>query len=362
MSLRIVTPALCSLIATLVLFAPPRAVAGPQPFYGVAATGVPTAQELQLAARAGAQSVRINMPWRFVEPSRGMRNWRSVDRIVGDAAAAGLEVVPLLAGTPAWVNANPAQPPIHSTDQMNIWFAFARDAAARYGAGGSFWAENPLIVPRPIQYWQVWNEVNLGQFWGGRPSPRRYLGLVAVTRDGLHAADPQAKILMAGLIPFQSAAKNTVSGRNYLEGLYKPKLRKRAKELISAVAVHPYGKTPKITLKGLNKMRLTLDRAKARKTPLWVTEFGWSTGGYDLRASPVPSSLQGQATKLRNAYRAMRKERKRLRLKRAFYFSLSDYDQPGVEDNWATRMGLLDLGGQPKPSFYAFARQAGGTP
>jgi len=353
---------LCSLIAAVALAAPAAATAKPKMFYGVSAAGFPAAADLQRAARGGAKSVRLTIPWRIVEPSRGMRNWRNVDEFIAAATSAGLDVLPLLSGTPAWLGPNPARAPIYSQDQRDVWYGFVRDAAARYGENGTFWALNPGIPPRPFEFWQVWNEVNLGSFWGGRPSPRDYLDLVGLTREGLRAADPGARILHAGLIPFKSASGSSLSGKKYLRALYKRKRRKRAKELIDAVAVHPYGRTPKIALKSLRQMRLTLNEAGARKTPLWVTEFGWSTGGFDWNRCPFPATLQGQAKKLRKTYKEMRKQRKMLRLRRTYYFSLSDFDQPGVADNWSTRMGLLDLNGQPKPAWFAFVERAGGTP
>jgi hypothetical protein len=57
----------------------------------------------------------------------------------------------------------------------------------------------------------------------------------------------------------------------------------------------------------------------------------------------------------------MKRNARRLRLQRAFYFSLADFD-PQNSGSWQSRMGLFGLDGQPKPAWFAFARAAGGQP
>ena len=54
---------------------------------------------------------------------------------------------------------------------------FGRFVAAligRYGPEGSFWTANPILPKRPIEAWQIWNEPNLGELWGGAPNAAEY--------------------------------------------------------------------------------------------------------------------------------------------------------------------------------------------
>lgn len=98
-----------------------------------------------------------------------------------------------------------------------------------------------------------------------------------------------------------------------------------------------------------------------RELPIWVTEFGWSTGGELWNVSPVRADPAEQARWVKLSYKLMRKSAKRLRLRRALYFNHTDFDPAGT-DYWSARMGLFDLNGQPKPAWFAYVRQAGGTP
>ncbi len=56
--------------------------------------------------------------------------------------------------------------------------AYAGAFAARYGPGGSFWAEHPMIAPLPVTTYEIWNEPDGGHFWLPRPDPRRYAVVV----------------------------------------------------------------------------------------------------------------------------------------------------------------------------------------
>ena len=332
--------------------------AKPSEFFGVVPFGYPTSAELARIHRGGARSIRIGVSWPTIEPSQGVRNWEQLDAFIADASRNGIAVLPSFYGTPAWLSANSARPPIYSPAQRAAWTAFVRDAAARYGGLGTFWTARPDLPRRPLVIWQVWNEVNLGYYWGGPPNARAYLDLVGLTREALRAGDPSAKVLSAGLIPFKSAAAQTVAGDRFLSRLYK---MPAARKLIDAVDIHPYGSTPPIVLKSLHEMRTVLNRVGARRTPLWVTEFGWTTGGPGWESSPLRATLTQQAKRVSSTYRSLLKSRRRLRLKRAFYLSLADVPAPG-SGTWIDHMGLFDASGQPKPAWFAFVRRAGGQP
>ncbi len=125
------------------------------------------------------------------------------------------------------------------------------------------------------------------------------------------------------------------------------------------VAIHPYGKRPGVVLKFLRQMRGVLNAVGAKRTPIWATEFGWATGGVDWASSPLRATSAQQARWVAQTYAMMRSQAKRLRLKRAFYFSDNDF---GGIQSWIGQMGLFDTQGQPKPSWFAYARAAGGQP
>ncbi len=96
-----------------------------------------------------------------------------------------------------------------------------------------------MLTPRPIEDWQVWNEPNSRTWWRPRPDPKEYGKLLVMSAKAIHAADPQSRVLTAGIVaePTNSGA---IPGNEYLRGLYKSKAARRATDV---VAFHPYAPT-----------------------------------------------------------------------------------------------------------------------
>jgi hypothetical protein len=353
---RVLRPAI-AVLAAVITFAFPSGAGAAKSIFGAVSPEYLSPAQLQTAATGGVGTLRISVSWASIEQTPGKRDWQALDSLVADASKAGIELLPFLYGTPSWVSSNTAAPPIYSPEQRAAWTAFVRELTGRYGTQGVFWALHPEVPRRPIVVWQLWNEVNLRYYWGSRPNARRYADFARLTRGALREGDPAAKVLMAGLLPFDTVGAGNMPGNKYLQVLFKVK---GARKLFDAVAIHPYGNSAKIVIKFLLDTRNFLDRLGARSLPLWVTEFGWSTGGEGWSRSPLKATLGQQASRLAQTYKQMRKLRGALRLKRALYFSFKDYDPAGSD--WSTRMGLFDVNGQPKPAWPAYARQAGGQP
>ncbi len=363
--------AIAALAAALFLCVAPSAEAAGKRLVGV--NGVPAPSDAQMArlAAGGTDTIRISVGWRQIEPLPGFRNWVHLDSVVAGAVGAGMEVLPVLFHSPKWVSGNNgAVPPIYSDTGRTAWSAFVADLVARYGTNGTFWAAHPELPRRPFRHYQVWNEVNLRAFWGSRPNPRGYAELVKLTSRAL-SADPEAKLLLAGLIPFKTVGAGSVAGTSYLERLLK---FRNLRSHVDAVAVHPYGRLPRVVIKGIERIHDVLDPPRttksgkrtrragwSRKLPIFVTEFGWATGGELWDISPVQADLGQQARWVQRTYKLMRRNAKRLRLRRALYFTHTDFDAEGT-DYWSARMGLFDLSGNPKPAWFAYAESGGGTP
>jgi hypothetical protein len=327
--------------------------------FGVSSVSYPDAAQIQRIRAGGVRSLRVQLYWGHVEPSPGMRQWAELDRVVADAAVTGVTLVPFLFGTPPWLTSNPATPPLYSPRARDAWHAFVVDLVNRYGPNGEFWSLRSDLPRRPVRHYQLWNEVNLGIFWGSAPDPRAYGDFVKLTGRALGDADRRAELVAAGLIPFKSVGGGSVAGPRYLRRLLKVNgVRKH----LDAVAIHPYGRTPSRVVEALEDVRKLLNSRKAGSLPLWATEFGWSTGGADWSASPLKATPTQQAHWVRRTYQLLRKSRRELRLRRAFYYSLADYNLPNGGNSWITRMGLFDVNFQPKPAWFAYVRQAGGTP
>src|SRR5947209_19527953 len=96
-------------------------------------------------------------------------------------------------------------------------------------------------------------------------------------------------------------------------------------------------------------------------TPIWVSEFGWGTGGVKLQRSPIKATLSQQAHKLTKTYALFQRNAGNLGIARALWFSYSDRPPIGP-DFWTNHAGLFTVDGKAKPAWSAYAAAAGGTP
>jgi beta-glucosidase/6-phospho-beta-glucosidase/beta-galactosidase len=99
-------------------------------------------EDLDLLARAGADSVRWGIPWYRVEPAPGRFEWDWVDRVVDHLCALGLTcIVDLMHyGTPLWMTDS-----FVDRDYPRRVAAYAAAAATRYGDRLDVWT--PLNEP-----------------------------------------------------------------------------------------------------------------------------------------------------------------------------------------------------------------------
>lgn len=347
-------PLVLGLLAAVVglAAAAPAHAAPPRGFFGVVSEDVfaggydyqrPT---LSQQRAAGVTLLRQTFDWRYMEPVRGSFDFSMTDRFVLAAAKEGIEVMPLLFGEPAWASSRPAG----NTDRATFpprrvadFAAFTAAVAARYGAGGSLWREHPGVRPRPFRAYQVWNEPNLPIYWGSRPNPRRYTVLLRHTHRALHAVQPRAQLVTAGL----PKSKHGMSLRTFVRRMYAA----GARRWVDVLGVNPYAPSLKGITKQLREARAALPR-KARRTPLWITEIGWASGGPPTKGRRV--GVKGQERLVRSVFRTLARDRAKWRLRGIVYFAWRDaLPYPGGKDFWGLHTGLVDLSGQPKPAAVA---------
>jgi hypothetical protein len=84
---------------------------------------------------------------------------------------------------------------------LGMWTAPVRDADGSYRTAAAQYAEFVAALRWPVDahYVIVGNEPNHGNEWGGRPDPAGYARFLADVAAALRAADPQVKVLNAGL-------------------------------------------------------------------------------------------------------------------------------------------------------------------
>jgi hypothetical protein len=336
-------------VAACLLGIASQAGAAPRAFYGVTPADDPSSTEIARMGAGQVGTLRIFFVWGAVQPSPGAKlDWSHYDAIVGAAAKAGIRVLPTVYSSPSWAAQKPNYPP--TNDRLDDFQAFAKAAAERYGANGTFWSENPSTPKLPITDWQLWNEVNSPSFWYPRPNPGQYVDLLRAFDNGIEAGDPTANVVLAGLFR-TPRIKHGIPLDRYLPGIY----RHGGKGLFDAVAVHPYATTPREALDAVRDVRRIMSQFKDKKAPIWITEVGWATGG---PRTPLTVTRRRQAAYLRQTFGLMSRFRLRFKIAGVIWYSLRDL--PGGV--WFNHTGLFTQDFAPKPSWNAFVRLTGGSP
>jgi hypothetical protein len=364
----------CALALALVAFGASASVAQalPRGFWGVAPQANPTLEQLQRLHRGGVDSLRIPVVWSIVQPTRrSALNWSSIDQQVENASRAGIEVLPFLVGAPTWAVPLVPVPGGHgSKASRNLpvsgaagsgWSSFVAGAVARYGPGGSFWAEHPTVPPHPIRNWQIWNEPNF-EYFVARPNPAEYGRLVKRSAIAIKAVDPAAKVILAGLFArpkeaeFKRKRPIAYFATDFLDQMYERTPGIGSK--FQGVALHPYTTTFTRLTPYIEELRDVLKKNHDAAKKLWITELGWSSKPPALNNS-FAKGKQGQATQLKGAFKLLRNKQRKWRIQQVDWFSIDD--QAG-SCNFCDGSGLFAKGFVPKPSWYAFVRFAGGRP
>ena len=346
---RLVIAIVASLLVGLLTCAPAVA-ADDDPdraFFGMQDHRFPTAKDVAMMQRGGVGTLRVVFDGgveAFPEPAR----WGPYDELMTAAARQRVEVLPVLIGIPG------GRPRLHrprTRSQRATWARFVAGVAARYGRGGRFWELNPELEPRPITAYQVWNEPNLPAYWRPADDAAGYLRLVRLTRARLRAVDPDAQIVLGGLPDSRLGTRML----EYVRAIYA---QPGARTLFDVVALNPYAADAYGVLEKLDQVRAFMNRRGDDKTPIWITEVGWATGG---PASPFRTTRVGQATRLGDLLGLLLAHRPRLRLERLFVYGLQDRPYAASEKPWwGPRVGLFDVTGRPKPAWRTFADYTGG--
>lgn len=270
---------LLALLAALLVLAlappsPARAATGPE-YYGtnLQSLGVAPVSRWPLffdQLAVGQLGVnRFEVRWDLIEanaPDRGVHryDWSGLDALVGPLAARGLRLAPLFRYSPAWAQTARDELPPSSYPNFAMFLAAA---AQRYGPGGSFWAANPAIPPRPFLTYEVWNEPNLDQYaWNHRADPVAYAGLLRVVRPILKGVQPSAILL--GTLAWQTdgpgVAPNYVARLAAAGGL----------DQIDGMGYHPYAPDAQSTIDLVTGLRAQLAAAGHGALPIYANESG----------------------------------------------------------------------------------------
>lgn len=338
----------------------------PAKFWGAVPQSALSVDQYQRVHRGGVDTIRIPINWGAVQPSEDAAfDWSATDSQISEAARTGIDVLPFLAGVPAWAERQvsvgggvqvPATLPVAGRAKAG-WIAFCKAAVARYGPSGSFWSEHSDVPFQPLRNWQIWNEPNF-KFFVHKPNPAEYGQMVKISSTAIKGADSGAKVILAGLFAWPKGGNSKTGNHNlfaadFLEGLYRvPGIAAK----FDGIALHPYSARYQLLTPQVEEVREVMKKHHDAGTGLWITELGWSslTGG-----NSFAKGVAGQAQQLKGAFGLLVKNQRKWRVQRVYWFSIDDY---GAACNFCNGSGLFGQGFAPKKSWYAYVKFAGGTP
>jgi hypothetical protein len=150
------------------------------------------------------------------DPADPAYDWKSLDASVRSAAAHGLQPLLDVNTAPAWAEGpgrpSPALAPAGAwLPQPAALGQFAQALAARY-SGRFVDPANPAAGPLPrVRYFEIWAEENLSEhldpLWRGSEllGPAHYRAMLNAAYAGIHAASPDAQVIVGGLAPYGDA-------------------------------------------------------------------------------------------------------------------------------------------------------------
>jgi len=179
-----------------------------QTIFGAEMRNLTTAGGLnQMVAASSTWTRRNGVVWSSVEPTEGVYDWSAMAGLATElqnAYSAGMQVILIVRSTPEWARkmagTGPDCGPI-SSSKMAAFGSFMHDLVARYS-----------VPPYNVKYWELWNEEDAPYVSGnpvfgcwGDPTDAYggggyYAEMLKAAYPQIKAADPQAQVLVGGLL------------------------------------------------------------------------------------------------------------------------------------------------------------------
>lgn len=285
-------------------------------------------REIAQAHSLHAKLVRIEATWSVFEPlGSGQIDPQAqafTDRLVADAAAAGIKLIMLVDGTPCWASSAPSSLLSKCVpgrpSKANSWppadpatyAAFVAYLSKRYG-------DHLAAI-------EVWNEPDQANelYFAGPHKAQRYAALLKAAYPAIKQANPRVPVLAGSLV-----GSNGV----FLRALYAAGI----KGYYDGLAVHFYT----LTLAGLRATHET-QVANGDATPLWLDEFGWSSC-WPARRTQQEQACVTPATQAKNFQNIFRSLANTPYVAAEVFFKL--------QDSSGEQFGALNARGAHKPAF-----------
>ncbi len=224
--------------------------------------------------------VKQIFPWDDLEKRRGEWDFFRADQVVDEVEQKGLKLVIRLTDAPDW--SHPSVPGERGVDYIDA----PPDDLADFGTFCGTIADR---YQGRVAAYQVWNEPNLSREWGGKPpNAAEYTALLKVCSEAIHAADPAAVVISAGLAPTATDDLTAQPDDKYFQAMYDADFQ----QYVDAVGMHAPGySSPDLSLEQAQEQgiaswatfrhiedlrRIMVDRGDAAHQ-VAILEFGWTT-------------------------------------------------------------------------------------
>ena len=263
---------------------------------------------VKLAAECGVKKLRVGIGWEDVESERGVYQYSQWhEEYIDYALSNGMEIMGLFIYYNHLYD-NGETP--HSDEAINAFADFCAEAVRHYKG--------------KIKHFEVWNEYNLwGAFNNHNEPPETYAKMVIAASKAMKAVDPDVKVVAC-----------STCGCHY--EWVRRVMAAGAAPYIDILAPHPYSAIPCVAFPdegkgntvGMCEEFRKIAEAYGKKTPIWMTEVGWSS---QQDISGLTREWQAAATSRALALTATMREDDVLFWYDFLNDGLNAYD---VENNW----------------------------
>ncbi len=298
--------------------------------------------------------VKQTFAWEDIEPQREVWSIGRSDSLLAELDKRGLKVVARLSDAPSWVH-----PALGERGQPNGFIDAPPDNLADFARFCGVLADR---YKGRIYAYEVWNEPNLSREWGNQPpNAAGYVALLKACSDAIHAADPAAIVISAGLAPTGTYDATATPDDLFLQQMYDAGFQHYA----DAVGLHAPGySAPDVppqdgagghrffTFRHVEDLRRIMIANGDAAHQIELLEVGWTTDQKDANYAWFAVDEATQAKDFVDAYQyAADNWRPWVGLMSAIYIADPSWTQNNEEWWWA----ITTPKGYTRPAYAALA-------
>ena len=232
---------------------------------------------------AGAGWDRFAIYWNEIEQQPNRYDWGVYDDTVRKDVIYGLKTDAILLGfpdiyrgggpvpehinAPIFADGTDSPGPGKELNPDNAWAEFVFTAVNRYKPGGVLAQREAWPEGAGVRVWEIWNEPDFQMFWQG--SVEEYARLLKVASIAARQADPEAQIMIGGLVLFEQPDFIY----RLLDFYKKDPQPVAARYPFDIVALHAYSHPP-FSFYAVQRVETLLATHGLGHVPVWVNESG----------------------------------------------------------------------------------------